>query len=444
MNATSSISRPMVDSLRSLVGEMAGIGSARDKGSAAHYTWDRVSPAEIRAMVETSWIAARAIEQPAADMTSRWRTWQGKSSDVAAIEAEEQRIGLQAKVATALTLTARDGAGLLLVGAGDGNSAEPLEPASLGKGGLGWIQVMARDQVSVGPLIRDPANPWYGQPAEYRLAFDGSYVPIHPSRVCLFVPAPVLDWHLTNEPWGTSVLQRAYRPIADLEQTLRAIQHLLFESKQDIVAIEGLNRGVTNPEYRSAIISRFALANMMKGLFSTLLMDKAEEITTRQLDLGAGLPETVDRLVIQVCGALDIPASRLFGRSSASGLQASTAGESDDERYFNSLSSKQRTMVGPALRTIDECLVRSALGRRPRASWYSWNPLWADRAEVQAEVRLKHSQAAKNLADAGLVDRAALGKAVVSQSEDDGWLPALAQHVTAAAATPESDRRAGG
>ena len=138
--------------------------------------------------------------------------------------------------------------------------------------------------------------------------------------------------------------------------------------------------------------------------------------------------------MITVCGALDIPSSRLFGRSSAAGLQASTAGESDDERYFSSLASKQKNIVGPALRTIDECLLRSALGWKPRSNsiWFEWEPLWSERAETLAKVRLDHSQAVKNLADAGLVDLGALGKSVVSQAEDDGWLPALGQHVAAA------------
>jgi uncharacterized protein len=312
----------------------------------------------------------------------------------------------------------------------------------VGKGDLRWVQVLARAQVSLGPMIYDPASPWYGQPSDYRLALpDGSYLPVHPSRACLFIPSPALDSYMTGEPWGVSVLQRAYRPIVDLEQTLRAIQHLVFESKQDIIQVEGLNQGVLSPEYRNAITTRFALANTMKGLFSTLLLDKAEEITTKQLNLGAGLPEVVDRLILGVCGALDIPSSRLFGRSSASGLQSSTAGESDDQRYFTSLASKQRNIVGPALRTLDECLLRSALGRKPRGNtvFYEWAPLWSERATDLAEVRLKHAQAAAALAGAGLVDLGALGKAVISQAEDDGWLPALGQHVAAVATREQPD-----
>jgi hypothetical protein len=111
----------------------------------------------------------------------------------------------------------------------------------------------------------------------------------------------------------------------------------------------------------------------------------------------------------------------------------STAGESDDQRYFTSLASKQRNIVGPALRTLDECLLRSALGRKPRGSsvFYEWAPLWSERATDLAQVRLQHAQAAAALAGAGLVDLGALGKAVVSQAEDDNWLPGLGQHVAA-------------
>jgi uncharacterized protein len=163
------------DSLRSLVGELGGIGSQRDKGAASYYSPARISQTEIRNMVEGSWLAARAMEQQATDMTSRWRLWQGRSSDVAAIEAEEQRHELQQKLAKALMLSARDGGALLLIGTGPQNPQEPLQPAAVGKGGLGWVQVMARSQVSLGPLVNDPASPWFGQPSEYRLALPNGF-----------------------------------------------------------------------------------------------------------------------------------------------------------------------------------------------------------------------------------------------------------------------------
>jgi phage-related protein (TIGR01555 family) len=201
-----------------------------------------------------------------------------------------------------------------------------------------------------------------------------------------------------------------------------------MEAKQDVVHVEGLNQGVLDPNYNRALIARFALAQQMKGILSCLILDKNETWDAKQLSF-AGLPEVVDRLVIGVCGAVGIPASRLFGRSSANGLQATTAGHSDDQRYYADLGSQQRTIVTPALRTLDECLIRSALGRRPKNLFYDWNSLWSMPATDQAEIRLKHSQAAKNLADAELVDRDALGKSVISQAEDDGWLPALSQNV---------------
>ncbi|NOG74225.1 DUF1073 domain-containing protein [Roseicella sp. DB1501] len=425
------------DSLRSLVGEMGGIGSPRDKGSQAHYDFARISQAEIWALMESSWIAARAVEQPAADMTARWRTWQGRSSDVAAIEAEEQRLDLQVKVAKALALAARDGGSLLLIGVGGAagdDPSTPLNPSLVGKGDLSFIHVASRYEISCGLVERDPSLPWAGLPREYRLALDDrKFLAIHPTRTCLFTGSPALGWS-NGEPWGTSVLQRAWRPIADLEQTIRAIQHLLFESKQDIISIEGLNRIVMDPVARTALVSRFALAHSMRSMFSLTLLDAAEKHETKQLDLGAGLPELVDRLMIQVCGSVDIPASRLFGRSSANGLQASAAGESDDERYFGRLASKQRTDIGPALRLLDDCLIRSALGRKPRSNsvFYEWAPLWSERATDLAEVRLKHAQAAAALAATGLVAPTALGASLVSQTEDDGWLPALAQHIAAA------------
>ena len=57
--------------------------------------------------------------------------------------------------------------------------------------------------------------------------------------------------------------------------------------------------------------------------------------------------------------------------------------------------------------------------------------MWTESALDRAEVRLRHNQATKNLDEAWMVDRTALGESVVSQAEDDGRLPALGQHVAA-------------
>ena len=46
-------------------------------------------------------------------------------------------------------------------------------------------------------------------------------------------------------------------------------------------------------------------------------------------------------------------------------------------------------------------------------------------------MRKRHAEAAKALSDAGVVDKAALGRAVVAQTEAVGWLPGLSQQVAA-------------
>ena len=97
------------------------------------------------------------------------------------------------------------------------------------------------------------------------------------------------------------------------------------------------------------------------------------------------------------------------------------------------LASRQRAILTPATRAPDECPIRSASGRRPRNPFFDGAPLWSERATDLSEVGLKHSQAAKNLADAGLPDEVALGKSVVSRAKGHGWLPAPGQHVAAAA-----------
>jgi len=251
----------------------------------------------------------------------------------------------------------------------------------------------------------------------------GGPVRIHPSRVIPFVTGPGANPALTGESWGDSVYERLHDSIRDATALLQGIATMTQEMKLDVVSVPGLNVGAQSEEYRQAIISRFSLANVMKGLTNALVLDREEEWEQKTLTF-QGVPEVLDRLLQVVAGAADMPVTRLLGRSPA-GMNAT--GQSDLEQYYSRIATQQRTVIGPAVETLDEMMIRSALGRRPRGLFYSWNPLWSMAETDLAEIRRKHAEAVKALADAGLVDRAALSRAVVNQAEADGWLPGLGQ-----------------
>lgn len=409
------------DSLRNIV---TGLGAERDKSSAGRFALRRrLSQAETQALYETSWLGGKIVDLPADDATSNWRAWSGSKPVVETLEEAERRLQIRQRVRDALVLSARDGGAALLIGAG-GEPWQPLDPAAVGKGVLQFVHAVSRWDLSVeAGLERDPRSPWFTQAKMWRMFLPGGgTVRIHPSRVIPFAgTGPAADRLSRDDPWGDSVYERLHDAIRDATAMLQGIAHLTQEMKLDIVSVPGLNVGALNEEYRRAIISRFGLANAMKGITNALVLDAEEEWKQKTLTF-QGIPEILDRLLTVVAGAADMPVTRLLGRAPA-GLNAT--GQADLEAYYTMIRARQETRLRPALEPLDEILVRSALGRRPRGLYYEWRSLWSLAETDQADVHLKRAQAARHLASTGLFDPAVLRKAVAAQCIEDGFLPGI-------------------
>ena len=84
------------DSLENLA---TGLGTAKDKMTGVNWVMPDMDQAQADAAYRGDWIARKLIDIPAEDATREWRSWQaGDPEEITAIEAEEQRLGLQQKM----------------------------------------------------------------------------------------------------------------------------------------------------------------------------------------------------------------------------------------------------------------------------------------------------------------------------------------------------------
>ncbi|WP_252361443.1 anti-CBASS protein Acb1 family protein [Pseudomonas asiatica] len=100
------------------------------------------------------------------------------------IEAEEVRLDLRAKVKQAITRARLFGGSAIFIGTGETNTAVPLNPGRIQAGGLKYLAVMNRRQLSPTEIEKDPQSERFGKPKAYRLA--DSQLEIHPSRLVIF------------------------------------------------------------------------------------------------------------------------------------------------------------------------------------------------------------------------------------------------------------------
>jgi hypothetical protein len=182
---------------------------------------------------------------------------------------------------------------------------------------------------------------------------------------------------------------------------------------------------IGNKEYESAILQRYTLANTIKGINGTLILDAEEEYESKSAQL-AGLTDILMAFMQIVSGAADIPVTRLLGQSPA-GMNATGTG--DMKNYHDRIQSIQELELTPAMARLDECIIRSATGARDEAIYYEWAPLEQMSEKEKADIFKTKSDAARALIGSTsgqeIITREALSDALVNTFTEDGSLPGL-------------------
>jgi phage-related protein (TIGR01555 family) len=409
-----------------LVNLVSALGTAKDKSTASAYYFRELDPAQIIAAYRSDWIARKVVDIPAFDMVREGRNWQAKDDLIEKLEAEEARLQVWPKLAKAIKLARLYGGSALILGTGDTDASQPLRPESVGQGGLNFVHVASRHEITAGQINRDPASPGWGEPEDYTMSSSvGSGLKLHPSRVIPFIGAEVPDLAL-NTAWGDSVLQALDEAIKNAGLASGGIAQLLQEAKVDVFKIPGFMAGMGDEAYRKKVIDRISLANQAKSITNGLLMDKEEDYQQKQISFSQ-LPEVLSLYLQIAAGAADIPATRLLGQSPGG---MNSTGESDLRNYYDRLAADQEMTLRPRLEKLDEVLIRSALGNRPPEVHFTFAPLWQISEKEKADIFKTTADAARTIAGNGgtsepLMPIEALSDALVNRLVEDGHLPGL-------------------
>lgn len=407
------------DSLQNLV---AGLGTARDKASHSHYALPVMDDQQLLNAFRGSWTAQKGVSIPAVDACRNWRNWQADKAQIELIEAEEDRLNVKGKILEALLKARLFGGAAVFIGTGERDTASELKPDRVGKGGIKYLTVMTRRQLSATEIEQDPQSPRFGKPKAYRLP--GSTVEIHPSRLVIFVGVPHPDPELavgTGFGWGDSVLLSAMPAVRHYDETVANVVSLVYEAKIDVINIPNLMSSMQDKNYERLLLERLRLAGTAKGINGTLILDGQETHSSKSASFGT-LPDVIAKTEQGVAGAFDIPGTRMFGQSST-GLGAN--GEENTRNYYDNVASRQKLEIKPAMSVLDEGLIRSALGSRPKEVHYTWAPLWQATAKERADIGKTTADTIKALKDSGLFPEDALSTAAVNLLVELSVMPGL-------------------
>lgn len=423
-----------------LMNVVSGMGTTADKRTSSAYVFVPMTGEQAEAAYRTSWLVRKIIDVPPFDMTREWRDWQADGSDIQAIEAEEKRLQLAAKCQRALVLSRLYGGAALILGTADADQTKPFNPNAIAKGGLLYVHVMSRQQLSEGSPRTDPADPWFGQPELFTInGANGSQVALHPSRVVAFIGqrAPEGAYlQATSWFWGDPIMQSIGEAVRNADLAQAGFASLVDEAKIDILKLPKLSEIVATTEGEKQLTNRLAGMSAAKSMFRVLLLDSEDEWEQRQVTW-AGIPDVMLAFLDVVAGAADIPMTRLLGQSPR-GLQSTGDGEERD--YHSMVKARQSELLAPALDRIDELLIRSALGSRPSDVYYEFAPLSTLDEKDAATVEFQLSQAIKNYSDTGLIPDEALTAIVRNRIVESGRWPGSEAAFEEADANPQPEQ----
>lgn len=394
-----------------LVNNKTGIGTDRDKGTAAMFRADRLDVHGSRVLYHASDLAERIVDLPADEMTRRG--WEVKIPGDKTTAKKSNVILLDLKTESKLYEAIRKvrgfGGALVMVNVTDGVT-DPREPINLARlQSVDSISVFEPGEATALEYVGNPADPHYQEAAKWQIAprmvstdaavYDLFTKGVHPSRVFRIGPSPLSSSDLNfNYGFGESVLSRVRNVIARTDQNYLSAGALVDDFAQAVFKIRGLYKSMINDKGAGAK-ARLRLIDEYRSVLRGVVLDADGEDFVRQPTPLTGLPELIDRFTARLAAAANMPLSVLFGKS-PSGLAAS--GDMDVRMWYDTIESAQARQLKPVLTWLLGLVFQSkkgpTRGKIPedweicfRALWKPTDKEAAETREIDARTRVAYA-----------------------------------------------------
>ncbi len=368
-------------------------------------------PDLLTTMYRESWLTMRIIDTPSEDMTRAWYRFSAPlpEEDLESLRRMESRHSIRQELTDAIRWARLYGGSVaLMVLRGEENRlSEPLDPDLLLPGCFQGLLVLDRAQ-GVEPsdeLEEDLDDPDFGLPKYYAVDLDGpGTVRIHHSRVLRFTGRELPRREAQRENyWGASELEHIREELDKRSAASANIAQLIFQANVTTLKMSDFGDvlAMGTEEQKRRIRDAVLEENRFRTSFGLQLLSAGDTLENHPYSF-AGLAEIYEQFMLDMAGAAEIPAVKLFGRSPA-GLNAT--GESDLKNYYEYIARLQERHLRPALEKLIPVLALSAWGFLPEDTGFVFNPIAAESPAEHAELVDRLSASVIAAYGAGLLTR---------------------------------------
>lgn len=406
----------------------------------------------LNALYRESWIVRRIIDVIPADMLKNWITiTSGLDPDVEKrLSLTLRRTQLIDKLKCGMQWGRLYGGalGVMLVKHQGYDLSQPLQLDWIMPGDFAGLLIFDRWN-GVNPsseLIEDISDPDYGYPKYYTVTdpAGGGSVKIHHSRVIRFTGNTLPFWEeIAEMQWGASVVESIFDELRKRDNVSWNIAQLTFMANIRVLKMQDLGQllAATDNESQAELLRTLEAQNMLLNNMGMQVMDAADGLETHQYTFG-GLADCYQQFIMDISGAAEIPATRLFGRS-PSGLNAT--GESDLQNYYDMIAEKQESYLRPILNKVLPPFIISTLGSLPDDFDFEFDPVAEPSDKERADLAKCGTDNVVAAYNAGLISQRTALKELKQQSERTGvWTNITDEDIAKASETVEVPGEMGG
>ncbi len=339
---------------------------------------------------------------------------------------ETQRLNVNRTMQVGLTWGGLYGGAAGVLGIRDGrDSREPVDEENIQ--GVDFINIVDKRYLQPVEWQNDPMQPDFGEPLVYRITprtavgmINGSMtVEVHRSRLLIF-PGVLTsdDERANNDGWDFSKLQTILPVIRDFQSTWLAVGNLIQEASVGVYKVKDLI-GLIASKQQNVVTQRLQMIDISKSVARSIAIDADNEEYSR---IGAQLTELsklLDRYMLRLSSAVEIPVTILMGQSPA-GMNAT--GDADFRWYYDNVATDQTNILKPLLvklyRYIFLAKEGPTGGEMPKSFDVIFTPLWAMSPKEQAEVEKLIAEKDSIYIDKGVQTSEETG---LSRYTPEGW-----------------------
>ena len=245
-------------------------------------------------------------------------------------------------------------------------------------------------------------------PSDQMIAEDGYPTPtrvrIHQSRVLRFIgrELPRMETIAENY-WGASELEHVWEELQKRSATSANIAQLIFQANITTLKMGNLGEHLAfgDENMRNTLMETLQNENRLRTSYGLQLMSSDDSLENHSYSFG-GLSEIYEAFMMDMAGAAEIPATKLFGRS-PQGMNST--GEADLRNYYDTIAQMQERHLRPALEKLLPVMAISCWGYAPEDMEIIFEPVMTTSPAERAELVQKMSSDVIEAFRAGLLDK---------------------------------------